>query len=71
MFTAHYAHRNADLNLTLVLGTTNSGGPGEGPAPPYFWTNLRPEGPKKYFLETPPLPLLKGLDDRGPHYLKV
>ena len=30
MFTAHYAHRNADLNLTLVLGTTNSGGPGEG-----------------------------------------
>ena len=62
MFTAHYAHRNADLNLTLVLGTTNSGGSGEGPAPPYFWTKLRLEGPKKYFLETPshPSPLIEG-----------
>ena len=31
--------------------------PGEGPrgsTPPYFWTKLRPEGPKKFFLETPP-----------------
>ena len=42
--------------------------PGEGrpgtpppPAPPYFETKLRPEGPKKYFLETGP-PLSEGLD---------
>lgn len=29
---------------------------GEGPAappPPYFWTKLKPKGPKKIFLETP------------------
>ena len=26
--------------------------PGEGP--PYFWTKLRPEGPKKVFWETAP-----------------
>ena len=30
MFTAHYACRNADLNLTLVSGTTNNGGSGGG-----------------------------------------
>ena len=41
-------------------------------APPYFWTKLRPEGPKKMFLETtPPPPLCQGLDDRAPPYLKV
>ena len=44
---------------------------GEVPAPPpttpYFWTKLRPEGPKKIFLETTPPPLLsQGLDDRLP-----
>ena len=31
--------------------------PGERPAlPPYFWTKLRPEEPKKIFLETTPTP---------------
>ena len=30
--------------------------PGERPAPSYFWTKLRPEGPKKMFLETSPTP---------------
>ena len=33
------------------------------PPPPYFWTRLRPKGPKKNFLETapppPPPPCLK------------
>ena len=43
-------------------------GPGSPPPnPPFFWTKLRPEGPKK-FLETahpPPAPCLRaqGLDD--------
>ena len=45
--------------------------PGEGPgggglALLYFWTKLRPEGPKKFFPR-PPRPLLsKGLDDLPP-----
>ena len=36
--------------------------------PPYFLTKLRPEGRKKFFLETgstPPPPLSQGLDDRA------
>ena len=52
--------------------------PGER-APPYFWTKLRPKGPKKFFGETapppPPPPLSKGLDDPTPtplpSYFKV
>ena len=46
--------------------------PGEGPLPhpppppPYFWTKLRPEGPKKFGGETPPppppAPLSQGLE---------
>ena len=38
---------------------------GEGPgraAPPYFWTKMRPEEPKKFGGETGP-PLSQGLDD--------
>ena len=30
--------------------------PGEPGPPPYFWTKLGPEAPKKIFLETTPLP---------------
>ena len=34
-----------------------------GPAPSYFWTKLRPEGPKKFFLKTgPPFLLSKGFE---------
>ena len=39
--------------------------------PPYFWTKLRPQGPKKRLLRPPPSPLSQGLDDRPPPYLKV
>ena len=39
--------------------------PGEGPAPLIFRQNWGPKGKKK-FLETPPPPLSKGLDDWGP-----
>ena len=41
-----------------------------GESSPYFLIKLRPEGPKKIFLETapPPPPLL---DDWPPLYLKV
>ena len=28
-------------------------------ASPYFWTKLRPEGPKKFFWDTAPLPYLR------------
>ena len=34
------------------------------PLPPYFWTKLRPKGPKKIFFKTRP-PLSQGLDDRA------
>ena len=38
--------------------------PGEGPGdpgpPPYFWTKLRPEGPKNIFLKTVPTLLISG-----------
>ena len=42
--------------------------PGFRPPPPYFYTKLRPEEPKNFFLETapPPAPLSQGLDDRLP-----
>ena len=42
-----------------------TGGAGEAGSPPYFWTKLRPEGPKNFFLRPPP-PLSQGLGDR-PH----
>ena len=43
--------------------------PGEGPSPPppYFWTKLRPKGPKKVCGGGDHLPpLSKGLDDLPP-----
>ena len=43
-----------------------SGGSRGGGRPPYFWTKLKPEGPKKIFGETTLPPLSKGLDDRVP-----
>ena len=44
--------------------------------PPFFLAKMRPEGPKKIFLETSPPPplsqgLAQGLDDRARPYLKV
>ena len=48
------------------------------PTTPYFSTKMRPEGPKKIFLETGSSLLSQGLDDRPPApplppppYLKV
>ena len=35
-----------------------------GRASPYFEAKLRPEGPKKFLLETTSPPLPQGLDDR-------
>ena len=55
------------MNLQWRIQARGLGG-GGGP-PPYFWTKLRPEGPKKIFWETAPsstapLPLLpsQGMD---------
>ena len=63
--------------MASPAGSTSVADPGEGPgehAPPYFSTKMRPEGPKKMFLETA-APLSQGLDDRPPlpppSYLKV
>ena len=47
--------------------TKSVANPGQGPAPPYFWTKLRAKGPKKKFSRPPPpLPLSRGQDDRTP-----
>ena len=46
--------------------TKSVANPGQGPAPPYFWSKLRAKGPKKIFSRPPPLPVSRGLDDRTP-----
>ena len=54
--------------MARPAGSTPEADLGEGPgehAPPYFSTKMRPEGPKKMFLETA-APLSQGLDDRPP-----
>ena len=38
-------------------------GPGGLPPPPYFWTKLRLEGPKKKFFRLPSPLLSQALDD--------
>ena len=54
---------DSGLNLAVADPGKGSGGPG---FPPYFSTKMRPEGPKKFILETPPPPtpppLSEGLD---------
>ena len=48
--------------------------PGEGtgyPDPPYFWTKLTPEGPKKNFIKTGTPPFSRMLMTGLPPYLKV
>ena len=64
------------LSSNKITGGSREGGGEPAPPPPpsprlYFWTKLRPEGPKKNFLETipllisgsgwPPSPLSEGL----------
>ena len=46
--------------------------PGLGAHPPYFWTKLRPDGPKKIFWRRPPPPLLfQILDDLPPSLIWI
>ena len=64
------AIRASTTHTTVTRATALSGGfrggaRVAGPPPPYFSTKMRPEGPKKIFLETAP-PLSQGLDDRPP-----
>ena len=44
--------------------------PGLGAHPPYFWTKLTPDGPKKIFWRRPPL-LFQGLDDLPPSLIWI
>ena len=46
-------------------GGRSGGSRGGARVPPYFWTKMRPEGPKNFFWR-PALPLSQGLDDRAP-----
>ena len=49
--------------ILFVLSVADLGeGPGGAAPSPYFWTKLRPEGPKKCFWRPPPSPLSQGLD---------
>ena len=63
------AIRASTTHTTVTRATALSGGFRGGARvacpPPYFSTKMRPEGPKKIFLETAP-PLSQGLDDRPP-----
>ena len=45
--------------------------PGLGAHPPYFWTKLRPNGPKKIFWRRPPPLLFQGLDDLPPSLIWI
>ena len=66
MCTAHYACRNADLNLTLVSGTTNNGGSGggaRGAGLPLFLHQTEARRAEKNFFGdplSPPPPYLRG-----------
>ena len=53
------------FKAALVSGGSRGRAQG-GPGPPYFWTKLRPEEPKKNFFFRPGPPLSQGLDDRPP-----
>ena len=49
-----------DWSLSVADPEEGPGGTPPSPPPPYFWTKLRPEQPKKFFWETsPPSPYLK------------
>ena len=47
------------LTETSVYSVGSRGGARGTWASPYFWTKLRPEGPKKFFWETGPPPYLR------------
>ena len=47
------------LTESFVYSGGSRGGAGGTWASPYFWTKLRPEGPKKVFWETAPPPYLR------------
>ena len=60
----------------MSLHSVTVADPGKGlggpPPPPYFWTKLRPDGPKKIFWKTPPPPILfQGLDDLPPSLIWI
>ena len=63
---ATWPHAQSKGNVTqkLFANMCTVGDPGKGPGgpPPYFLTKLRPEGRKKFFLETgsPPPPFISG-----------
>ena len=66
-----YPFHIPSLELCIPLHWWIQGRSPGGPGPPYFSTKMRPEGPKKIFLETGP-PLSQGVDDQSlPPYLKV
>ena len=55
----HDGWKPLDRNICLQWRIQGRG-PGDlAPPPPYFWTKLRPEGSKKFFWETAPLPYLR------------
>ena len=62
------------LTETSVYSVGSRGGARGTWASPYFWTKLRPEVPKKFFLGDRPPSLSEGLDDPPPplpHHSKV
>ena len=62
------SHLNPPCNVDQFSGGSREGARGGGQVPtPYFFSETRPEGPKKFILETGvPPPLSQGLDDHPP-----
>ena len=68
LFVTFSAERmDQDLWVAADPATRGSGRSRGVPHPPYFWTKMRPKGPKQIFGgRLLPLPLSKGLDDHHP-----
>ena len=62
-----FSYQSFVVKAIILSGGSRGGVRGAHP-PPYVSTKLRPERPKKFFLETgfPPLSEGQGLDDRPP-----
>ena len=54
--TTFFCFLLASLGCPSSVAYLRGGGAWGTRAPPYFWTKLRPEGPKKFFFESPPPP---------------
>ena len=65
------SHLNPPCNVDQFSGGSREGAwGGQVPAPYFFFSKMRPEGPKKFIFETgAPPPLSQCLDDHPPYLM--